>query len=559
MHIYLPVAENSASTLAVLGLGALVGFLSGLFGVGGGFLLTPLLIMLGIPPTIAAATSPNQIVAASCSGTCAHTRAGNVDFKLGLLTLAGSMVGGLGGVVLIKALRTLGEAGFAISLTYIVMLAGIGGLMFSDGLKQLRRGASEDKDSPPPRRSAFARALGRLPWPTHFPRSRITLSPLAPVLLGLAVGLPAAIMGVGGGFIMLPALIYVLTVPVHVAVGTTLFQTAVTCAVVTVLHASLNHTVDFVLALLLFPGSVVGAQLGARLSRLLRGEQLKLLLSLVILGVMVKMLLGVVLPPEIRVEYPSERRAGEQGESLLHATGETEVGVVLSVAPQTVDIGLAFNGARVAVRATLPEQGPVAVLLLGRERPLALNKIEKFARLLWKKGGTVVFASVPEAYLVQTSAALNELASPEQRAALGLGYEALREKACAQGATPDARELFGELVKLKEREGLFAVRQAQIALPTPNGRGRTLRAEFSLPACAPAGEYEIRLFGLRGGQLSLLGSQRIALRKTGAVRTISYLARERGLLYGIVAVALAALAGLAVGFIFRGHRRGERA
>jgi uncharacterized membrane protein YfcA len=299
--IYLPVAGSAVNMFLLLGLGGLVGFLSGLFGVGGGFLMTPLLIMIGIPPTVAAASDSNQIVAASSSGTYAHAQAGSVDFKMGLLLLVGGIVGGSVGVYLIKMLRAMGNADFVITVTYVVMLGGIGAYMFVESLRSMK--VSKRARHGEPRPSMYARLVGTLPWKIDFQRSRVELSLLMPLLLGFLVGTLAAVMGVGGGFIMVPVMVYLLRMPMHVVVGTSLFQILFTCVNVTVLQATLNRTVDFVLALFLLLGSVVGAQIGALVSKRLKADQLKILMALIVLAVTVKMFLGLLLTPHLLLSY----------------------------------------------------------------------------------------------------------------------------------------------------------------------------------------------------------------------------------------------------------------
>ena len=284
----------------MVGLGGLVGFLSGLFGVGGGFLMTPLLMMIGIPATVAAASDSNQIVAASASGCYTHFRARTIDIRMGLLMLLGGVGGGTLGVRLIKVLRHLGEADFAITVIYVLMLGGIGSYMFFESLTALRGRRSASASARP---SIYRRAVEVLPFQVYFPRSKVTISVLMPLLLGTLVGVLAAIMGVGGGFIMVPIMIYLLRMPMHVVVGTSLFQILFTCINVTVLQAYMNHTVDFLLALMLLLGSVVGAQLGVRVGRKLKADQLKILMALLVLSVMGKMLLGLLLPPEFLVAY----------------------------------------------------------------------------------------------------------------------------------------------------------------------------------------------------------------------------------------------------------------
>ncbi|MBZ4658996.1 MAG: family transporter [Desulfacinum sp.] len=303
-HLYLPIAGNSVNMFLILGLGGFVGLLSGIFGVGGGFLMTPLLIMIGIPPTVAAASDSNQIVGASTSGTIAHFRMGNVDFKMGLLLLLGGVTGGTVGVQIIKILRHLGNADFLISVTYVLMLGIIGSYMFQESYRSLRSSrAPQAAPAPanPARPSAYARLVASLPFQTEFPRSGVRMSLLMPLLLGILVGILAAIMGVGGGFIMVPVMVYLLRMPMHVVVGTSLFQILFTCIDVTIMQSYTNHTVDFVLAFLLLLGSTVGAQVGARISKRLKGDQLKIILAVLVLAVMVKMLLGLLLTPDVLV------------------------------------------------------------------------------------------------------------------------------------------------------------------------------------------------------------------------------------------------------------------
>jgi uncharacterized protein len=300
VHLYLPIAGNSINVLVMIGLGGAVGFLSGLFGVGGGFLMTPLLMMLGIPPTVAAATDSNQIVAASASGCFAHFRARTVDMRMGLLLLVGGVLGGTVGVQFIKVLRRMGQADFAITVTYVIMLGGIGSYMFFESLSSLRGQAAKPTVNKP---SIYRRFVEALPFTMSFPRSKMSTSALMPLLLGTLVGVLAAIMGVGGGFIMVPVMIYLLRMPMHVVVGTSLFQIMFTCVNVTILQSYMNHTVDFILALLLLIGSVLGAQIGVRIGRKLKADQLKILMAVLVLVVMVKMLLGLLMRPEFLLAY----------------------------------------------------------------------------------------------------------------------------------------------------------------------------------------------------------------------------------------------------------------
>jgi hypothetical protein len=236
-------------------------------------------------------------VAASASGTYAHYRLGNVDFKMGIYLLIGGVIGGTGGVQIIRILRQMGNADFLIKITYVVMLAFVGGYMFIESLQGLRTEKAKPTASPEKPVSIYSRIIQSLPFQTRFEKSGITLSPTVPLFLGVLVGILAAIMGVGGGFIMVPVMVYLLRMPMHVVVGTSLFQVLFTCIDVTIMQAYSNRTVDFVLALLLLIGSTFGAQIGARLSTRLKEDQLKIFLALLVLIVMVKMLFSLVLPP----------------------------------------------------------------------------------------------------------------------------------------------------------------------------------------------------------------------------------------------------------------------
>ena len=298
MWVFLPIAGISIRLPLLVGAGAVVGFIAGLFGVSGGFLMTPILIMIGIPPTVAAASDSCQIIAGSSSGTAAHFRLGNVDVKLGTVLLLGGLTGGWIGVRIIKVLRALGVADNTITVTYVVMLGLIGSYMFMESWGSLRRGAPAP---PSPALAPPQSWLSRLPFQMDFPRSRVRHSVLLPFCLAGLVGILAAVMGVGGGFIMVPTMVYLLGVPMHMAVGTDLFQILFTCAGVTYMQATTNRTVDLALALLLAAGSTVGAQVGARAGRRLRGDQIKILLASVVLLMMLEMAAGLLLAPAIHL------------------------------------------------------------------------------------------------------------------------------------------------------------------------------------------------------------------------------------------------------------------
>ncbi len=259
--------------------------------------MTPLLIMFGIPSTIAAATDSNQIVAASVSGTYAHWKVGNVDFKMGFYLLVGGFVGGLVGVEFIKILRAMGNAGFVIKITYVLMLGIVGAYMFIESIQSMKKKKTEEVVQK--KESKIANLLASLPFQTRFEKSGVTHSVIVPVALGALVGILAAIMGVGGGFLMVPIMFYILKMPMHVIVGTSLFQILFTCIEVTFLQSYTNHTVDFVLAVLLLVGSTFGAQAGAILGRKLKADQLKILLAIIVLVVTVKIITDLTLSPSL--------------------------------------------------------------------------------------------------------------------------------------------------------------------------------------------------------------------------------------------------------------------
>jgi uncharacterized membrane protein YfcA len=296
MNLYLPIAEISVNVFLLLGMGGGVGFLSGLFGVGGGFLMTPLLIFTGIPPAVAVGTEANQIVASSVSGVIAHMRRRNVDFKMGLYLTGGGFLGSSVGVWLFTLLRNLGQVDLLISLSYVVFLGIVGSLMLFESLRSIAR----------LRRTGTASRgklhqhtwLHGLPFKVRFRRSRLYISVLLPVGIGFFVGVLAAIMGVGGGFIMVPAMIYLLGMPTSVVVGTSLFQIIFVTANVTFLQAVSNQTVDIVLALVLLTGAVIGAQLGTRAGTRLRAEYLRGFLAAIVLAACSRLGWDLVATPE---------------------------------------------------------------------------------------------------------------------------------------------------------------------------------------------------------------------------------------------------------------------
>ena len=294
MYIYLPIAEQPIHSLAILGVGAFLGLIMGLVGVGGGFLLTPIMMFLGIPPPVAVASVANQLVAPSVSGVLSHWKRSNVDFKMGTVLLLGGVAGSSIGVILFNFLGKIGQLDFVIKSSYIIFLTIIGSLMFAESLRLILR----------TRKGKISRGklhqhnwLHGLPFKIRFRKSKLYISILLPILIGVIVGILAALMGIGGGFIIVPAMIYLLGMPTSLVVGTSLFQIIFVAANTTILQASQNQTVDIVLATILLFGSVIGVQIGSRYTNILKGEYLRLVLSSIIILVSLKLLIDLIAVP----------------------------------------------------------------------------------------------------------------------------------------------------------------------------------------------------------------------------------------------------------------------
>ncbi len=295
VSIYLPIAELSVNIFVILGMGAAVGFLSGMFGVGGGFLITPLLIFYHIPPVVAVATGASQVVASSVSGALTHFRRGTLDMKLGTVLLTGGIVGATVGIWLFSMLRDLGQLDLVISLLYVVLLSSIGALMLVESIRAIRRSSKQQSVSL--RKPGQHNWVHRLPIKMRFKKSKLYLSVIPVFALGGMIGVLTSSLGVGGGFIMVPAMIYLLRIPTNIVVGTSLFQIIFVSAYTTVIQATTNYSVDIVLATLLMLSSVVGAQYGVRVGQKLKGEQLRALLAILILAVGIRLAFGLIVTP----------------------------------------------------------------------------------------------------------------------------------------------------------------------------------------------------------------------------------------------------------------------
>jgi uncharacterized membrane protein YfcA len=296
LGIYLPIAEISVNVFVLFFMGAAVGFLSGMFGVGGGFLITPLLIFYNIPPAVAVATGANQVIASSFSGALTHFKRGTLDVKLGSLLVIGGVVGAGVGIYVFVLLRELGQLDLIVSLLYVVFLSTIGGLMLYESIQAMRRTRAGQLATL--KKPGQHNWVHKLPFKMRFRASKIYVSIIPVMILGAAIGFLSSIMGVGGGFIMVPAMIYLLKVPTNVVIGTSLYQIVFVTAFTTVMQATTNQSVDIVLAMLLMTGGVVGAQYGARIGQKLRGEQLRALLALLVLAVGLRLAIELFVPPD---------------------------------------------------------------------------------------------------------------------------------------------------------------------------------------------------------------------------------------------------------------------
>jgi uncharacterized membrane protein YfcA len=302
MDVYLPIANLAVNGLVIVLLGAGTGILSGIFGVGGGFLTTPLLIFYGVPPTVAAASAASQVTGASVSGVFAHTRRGGVDYQLGAVAVAGGVIGAAIGALLFRLLESLGQIDTVINILYVLLLGTIGALMARESIQALRQ---VDVDRPRAAKRRHHPLVASLPMRWRFYRSGLYISPLAPLLLGVVVGVLTMLMGVGGGFLLVPAMLYILGMSANVVVGTSLFQILFVTMASTMMHALTTKAVDIVLAGLLLLGSVTGAQIGARIAQLAKPEILRLILASIVLAVALRLAFGLgVRPDEVYTVVP---------------------------------------------------------------------------------------------------------------------------------------------------------------------------------------------------------------------------------------------------------------
>jgi uncharacterized membrane protein YfcA len=293
-QVYLPIAEMAVPGEIILALGGVVGFLSAVFGVGGGFLATPFLVFLGVPPSIAVGTQANQLAAASLTGVIGHWKRGNVDVRMGGLMLTGSIIGSIVGIAIFRVLQHIGQIDAVINILYVLLLGNIGVMMTVESINALLK---KEKESGSLRSPFWDRVIHRLPYPMKFPKSKLYISALVPAGIGFIGGVMVSILGIGGGFFLVPAMIYIIGMPTLLVAGTSLFQILFTTVFATVLHAVANKTVDLVLAALLIAGGIIGVQIGIRVSKHIRGAPARLLLAAMLLLVCLKMAFDLLVQP----------------------------------------------------------------------------------------------------------------------------------------------------------------------------------------------------------------------------------------------------------------------
>ena len=551
MDIYLPIAEMAVDVFLVLGLGGVVGFLSGLFGIGGGFLTTPLLIFIGIPPAVAVATGANQIIAPSVSAVLAHWRRGNVDLKMGLALLAGGIVGSALGVGVFAVLHRLAQLDVVVKISYVLFLSGIGLLMLRESLQALLRRRTPSVK--PRRRRTWIDAL---PLKMRFRRSRLYISVLLPLAVGLLVGVLAAIMGVGGGFIMVPAMIYLLGMPSSVVVGTSLFQIIFVTATVTVLQTVTTQTVDVVLAVLLIAGSVIGAQFGVRVGARLRGDQLRVLLAVLVLSVAGKLAFDLIATPPDSVFR--ERTAG--GAMSLRrrlvvtcvfaiamlAFPPARAELVAALSNHLVAISTGFSGTDVLLFGAIEGSGDVVVVVRGPESVATVHR--KGRNLgIWVNEADLSFANVPGYWSISSSRPLQSLVPDAVADFHQLGLQYLRLMPLEKSSDRRIREFRAALIRNKLRAGLYTDTPGEITFLG----NRLFRTDLWIPANAPIGIYTVSVYLIRDNDVVSAETTPLVVGKVGFEARVYDVAHRRPLGYGILAVLIAAMAGWTANLMFR--------
>ena len=568
MQLYLPIADIPVNVFLILAMGAAVGFVSGMFGIGGGFLMTPLLIFIGIAPAVAVASVASHIAASSFSGAISYWRRRAIDPALALVLLSGGTIGTASGVWTFTLLRSLGQLDLMIALSYVVLLTTVGGLMFWEGLRSIlrvRRGVAV-----PMRRSGSHGWIHGLPLKMRFKRSKIYLSVIPVVAVGMIIGFIGAVMGIGGGFILIPIMIYLLRVPTSTVIGTSMVLTLVTMVFATMLHAVTNHLVDAVLALILMIGGVTGAQFGARAGQKIRGEHLRLLLGLF----------------DSRGRNPLRDRTGDPSRRSLHHPGNrgrrmierrslAAAGLlvmsmafalpparaerlIVSVSNHRVTVTPNYSGEELVLfgsvekDATTPANHTsydLVVTVIGPRADMVTRRKErKFG--IWINTDYREFLKVPTYLALFSNRPFDAIASPEveRRQQLGLNNVLLTQRVGTDYADVVPNDPFrSAFVRLRSEHGLYREETSAVTFLTPT----LFRTGIPLPAEVPIGTYEVEIKLFSDGALVTRTETAFDIVKVGFEQFVATSARQDGFVYGLVTAFMALMTGWMASIVFR--------
>jgi uncharacterized protein (TIGR02186 family) len=541
MQIYLPIAGISLSFFLLLGLGGGVGLLSGLFGVGGGFLLTPLLIFVGVPPGVAVGSQACQLVASSVAGSLVHAEHRQLDYKLGLVMAVGSGFGALAGVALFRLLKQLGQVDLVISLSYVILLGGIGGLMLYESFRAVIRRRKGITRRGRPRRRTF---LHGLPGKLRFPASRLYVSAFLPGGIGFVGGLLVSVLGIGGGFVLIPAMIYLLGMPALLVAGTSLFQIAITSAIAALLHASVNYSVDIVLALTLMVGGVLGSQVGSRLALRLRGDILRVMLALIVLAVCFRLAEALIATPSEAYKVEVTEATGREEPKASPLAGADGPLLISDVSPISIAIESGFTGADVVIFGMRQGEGEVAVTVFGPVAEAAVRPRHRFAGI-WVDGARTYFYNVPSFYWWAASTSLSSLAPDAVLNERQIDQDHLFLR--PEHLLPEAEriELRAAILRERAHEGLYP-RPGQVFFT-----GDMFRANLHIPANVPTGVYTVDTYLIEDGKALRRDRAQIFVAKAGNSARIVDFANNRPILYAVFAIFAACTLGAMSGIVFR--------
>ena len=562
MQIYLPIAELPVNMLLILAMGLTVGFISGMFGIGGGFLMTPLLIFVGISPAVAVASVASHIAASSFTGALTYWRRRALDPALALMLLAGGLLGTAAGVWLFAVLRRFGQLDLTISLSYVILLGTVGALMIAESARAIVR-ARQGRPSEI-RRGGSHMWIHGLPFKLRFKQSKIYVSTIPVWGIGFFIGFIGAIMGIGGGFLLVPMLIYVLRVPTGVVIGTSMVVTLVTMAIATILHAATNHLVDVVLALILMLGGVSGAQFGARAGQKIRSEQLRLLLGLLVLLVGLRFASAgaaagrALFDPAGGGDMRALRLALALLALVLSATTAAAERLITSLSDYRVSIASNFAGADLVLfgtierdAATVSRRGgyDVVVTVIGPRQTVRTFRKDRVLGI-WVNVESRTFVDAPSYLAVLTNRPVEEIASADvlRRLQVGLEQTLLPQMIGADVADVVRDDPFRmAFLRLRQERGLYLERTNGVTFLTPT----VFRAAIPLPADAPIGTYEVDVKLFADATLLAREPSAFELYKIGFEQFVASAAREHGLLYGLSTAGLALFIGWLASVVFR--------